>query len=84
MRRPYRAVQLGRWARWFSAGGAEIDHLYGRYRTLAFLVEVSHGGRRMDSPGTWLDAFAWFNPPDVAREVEDVAEAALALATSDA
>lgn len=80
MSRPYRAAQLGRWARWFRAGGAEIDHLYGRYGTLAFLVEVSRGGRRLARPSTWLEAFSWFNPREVAAEVEDVAGAALALA----
>jgi hypothetical protein len=80
MRRPYRAVQLGRWARWFTAHGAEIDHLYDRYGTLAFLVEVSRGGRRFAEPGTWLDVFAWFNPRDPSADVADAAAAALALA----
>jgi hypothetical protein len=81
--RPYRAIQLGRWARWFAAGGAEIDHLYGKYRTLALLVEVSHGGRAIARPRTWVDPFAWFNPPDVAGEVANVADAALALAEAE-
>ena len=79
MPRPYKTIQLGRWARWFRAGGAEIDHLYGRYRTLAFLIEVSEGGRKMADPGSWLDAFTWFNPPDVQREAENAAAAAMAL-----
>lgn len=79
MPRPYKAVQLGKWARWFRAGGAEIDHLYGRYGTLAYLIEVSGGGRRLFDWGRWTDAFAWFNPPDVEREVENVAGAAMVL-----
>ena len=79
MSRPYRASQLGRWARWFKAGGAEIDHLYGRYRTLAFLVEVSRGGFRAGRLTGWLDTFALFNPPEVEREAGDAARAALAL-----
>ena len=78
--RPYRAVQLGRWARWFSAGGSEIDHLYSRYGTLALLIEVSKGGRAIDRPSTWIDPFAWYNPAEVAMEVENVVEAALAIA----
>jgi hypothetical protein len=81
--RPYRAVQLARWARWFRAGGAEIDHLYGRYGTLAFLIEVSRGGRALARPGTWLDAFAWFNPRNLDAAVDDAAGAALALAEHD-
>ncbi|MSP63007.1 MAG: hypothetical protein EXR72_22260 [Myxococcales bacterium] len=80
--RPYRAVQLGRWSRFFRAGGAEIDHLHGRHGTLALLMEVSHGGRSVGRPSTWLDPFAWFNPLDVRGEVENVVEAALALAES--
>ena len=80
MRKPYRAIQLGRWARWFRAGGAEIDHLYGRYGTLAFLMEVSDGGRSLLRPSTWLDAFAWFNPADMETVVDDAATAALVLA----
>jgi hypothetical protein len=81
MRRPYRAVQLGRWASWFAAGGAEIDHLYARHGTLDFLVEVSAGGRELARPSTWLDPFAWWNPRDPAADLDDVAAAALALAT---
>ena len=80
MAHPYRTAQLGRWARWWKAGGAEIDHLYGKYRTLAFLVEVSRGGWRADRPSSWLDPFALFNPEDVAREAGDAALAAIALA----
>lgn len=79
-RTPYRALQLGRWARWFRAGGAEIDHLYGRYGTLAFLLEIGDGGRDLSSPGTWLDPFSWFNPRDVEQVAGEAAAIALALA----
>lgn len=79
MRHPYRAVQLGRWARWFRAGGAEIDHLYGRYGTLAFLVEIGGGGRHLAHPSTWLDPFSWYNPVDLAPVLADVTAAALTL-----
>jgi len=80
MRRPYRVSQLGRWARWFRAYGAEIDHLYGRHGTLAFLIEVSRGGVEVNRPRTWADPLAWFNPRDPSPDVHDVLPAARLLA----
>lgn len=79
MPHPYAAAQLGRWSSLFRAGGLEIDHLYRRHGTLAFLIEVSHGGRQFGRPSTWLDPFSWFNPVDVAAEVDNVVPAALTL-----
>lgn len=83
MRRPYRVAQLGRWARWFRAHGAEIDHLYGRHGTLAFLIEVSKGGFEIARPASWADPLAWFNPQDPRPEIENVLPAALLLLRSD-
>jgi zinc carboxypeptidase len=80
MRRPYRVAQLGRWARWFRAHGAEIDYLYGTHGTLAFLMEVSRGGASAGRPGSWVDPLSWFNPPDPRPDVENVLPAALLLA----
>jgi hypothetical protein len=79
MRRPYRASQLGRWARWFAAHGTEIDHLYAAHGTRAFLMEVSRGGAFALRPASWTEPFAWFNPPDVEAEVADAALAARVL-----
>jgi hypothetical protein len=79
MRKPYRVAQLGRWASWFRAHGAEIDHLYGRHHTLSFLVEVSRGGLRAGRPASWIDPLAWFNPEDPRSHVDDVLAAALEL-----
>lgn len=47
------------------------------------LVELSHGGRALARPSTWIDPFSWFNPCDVAGEVENIADAALALADAE-
>jgi hypothetical protein len=75
--RPYRARQLGRVSRLFRPGGVEIDHLYARHGTLAFLMEV-RGGPPLAEPRRWLDPFAWYNAraPEIAV---DAARAALAL-----
>ncbi len=65
--RAYRTRQLGRWAFFFRAHGAEIDHLYGRYGTRAFLVEVTRSGARPLRPKTWKWGFHTYNPADEGR-----------------
>lgn len=77
----YRHRQLGQWARWFAAHGLEIDYLYAQHGTLAFLMEISRGGWSFRRPGSLTDPLCWFNPPDPAREVENVLPAALYLAS---
>lgn len=77
----YRHRQLGKWARWFRGHGMEIDHLYARHGTLAFLMEISRGGASATRPATWIDPLRWFNPPDPRAEVDNVLPAALHLAT---
>ena len=41
----YKPRELSRWGFFFRAQGTEIDHLYGRYGTLAFLIETTRSGR---------------------------------------
>lgn len=61
-RRPYTTRQLGRWGFFFRAQGSEIDHLYGRYGTRAFLVELTRSGLDPVRPATWRSYFRWYNP----------------------
>jgi len=65
--RAYRTRQLGRWAFFFRAHGSEIDHLYGRYGTRAFLIEVTRSGIRPLSPKTWRWGFETYNPSGARR-----------------
>lgn len=60
--RAYRTRQLGRWGFFFRAHGSEIDHLYGRYGTRAFLIEVTRSGMRPLRPKTWRWNFRVYNP----------------------
>jgi hypothetical protein len=65
--RAYRTRQLGRWSFFFRAHGSEIDHLYGRYGTRAFLVEVTRSGVRPLRPRTWRWGFETYNPSSPRR-----------------
>ena len=60
----YRTRQLSRWGFFFRAQGTEIDHLYGRYGTLAFLVELTRSGIDVTHPSTFHQYFRWYNPVD--------------------
>jgi hypothetical protein len=67
--RAYRTRQLGRWGFFFRAHGSEIDHLYGRYGTRAFLIEITRSGIRPFRPSTWEWGFRAYNP-EVPRRME--------------
>jgi hypothetical protein len=79
----YRTRQLSRWGFFFRAQGAEIDHLYERYGTHAFLVELTRSGldplhlRR--SVRTY---FRWYNPTRPAAHVERGVAALKALVSA--
>lgn len=60
--RAYRTRQLGRWGFFFRAHGSEVDHLYGRYGTRAFLIEITRSGMRPLHPKTWRWGFRTYNP----------------------
>ncbi|HMV66786.1 MAG TPA: M14 family metallopeptidase [Myxococcota bacterium] len=60
----YRTRQLSRWGFFFRAQGSEIDHLYGRYGTLAFLVELTRSGIDPLHPADLRTPFRWYNPRD--------------------
>ncbi len=65
----YRPRQLSRWAFFFRAQGSEIDHLYGKYGTIAFLVETTRSGiERLEDVRTY---FRWYNPRDPMRHIRE-------------
>jgi len=72
-RRAYKVMQLARWGFFFRAQGSEIDHLYGRYGTPAYLVECTRSGIEPLRPSTWTDPFRRYNPRDPAPHVREVA-----------
>lgn len=78
-RRPYQPMQLARWAFFFRGLGMEIDHLYGRYGTLSFLVETTRSGiASLDDLNTH---FRWYNPRDPAPHAVEGVRYLRALAT---
>ncbi len=72
--RPYRAVQCARWVPGFTSPGMELDWLH-EQGALALLVECSRGGLSARHPGSVLEPFRWFNPPDPAAEASAIASA---------
>ena len=59
----YRTRQLSRWGFFFRAHGTEIDHIYGEYGTLAYLVELTRSGFDLRHPRKSLKTyFRWYNP----------------------
>ena len=73
----YRAMQLGKRSHYFKACGSEIDHFYGRYGALSFLIEIG-AGPRLTAPSTWLTPYRWYTPPDRLLE-RDIAKILPAL-----
>jgi len=78
-RYPYRVVRIGRLPKMMWARGSEIDWFRDRFGALSFLFEVSRGGLELRAPFRALDPFCWFNPRDVAAEVDNALPAALHL-----
>lgn len=60
----YRPRQLARWGFFFRGHGMELDHLYGQYGTMAYLVETTRSGLSPFRPGEWKVHFRWYNPRD--------------------
>jgi hypothetical protein len=78
--RAYRTKQLSRWGFFFRANGTEIDHLYGRYGTKSFLVELTRSGFDLRRPlASVREYFRWYNPRDPRPHVERGVAAAKAL-----
>ncbi|MEQ1567639.1 MAG: M14 family metallopeptidase [Myxococcota bacterium] len=79
----YRPKQLSRWGFFFRAHGAEIDHLYGRYGTRAFLIELTRSGiEPLDPLRTARTYFRWYGPADPRPHVERGVAALRALVTT--
>lgn len=77
--RAYKTRQLSRWGFFFRAQGSEIDHLYGRYGTRAWLVELTRSGLQPLRPSTFGQYFRWYNPFDPEPHVDQGIEAMQAL-----
>jgi len=71
----YRTRQLARWGFFFRAHGSEIDHIYGEYGTLAYLMEITRSGADLRRPRQSLKVyFRWYNPEQsVAHRARGVA-----------
>lgn len=65
--RPYQVKQLSHWGFFFRALGSELDHMYGKYGTLSYLIELSRSGVEPFDRSTWKDYFRWYNPRDPDR-----------------
>lgn len=63
----YRPRQLSRWGFFFRGHGMELDHLYGTYGTMTYLVETTRSGLSPLRPGEWKTHFRWYNPDDPDR-----------------
>ncbi len=65
----YRVRQLSRWGFFFRGHGMEVDHLYGRYGTRSFLMELTRTGIEPLRLDTWKSPFRRYNPRDPRRHV---------------
>lgn len=79
----YKTRQLSRWGFFFRAHGSEIDHLYGQYGTLAFLVELTRSGIRPSHLKDTRTYFRWYNPVDAQPHIDRGVAAMLALIDAD-
>jgi hypothetical protein len=78
--RPYRTQQLSHWAFFFRGCGMELDHLYERYDTRAFLIELTRSGVSPWRPWTWDQHFRLYNPADPSPDAASGAAAVRAMA----
>jgi hypothetical protein len=66
----YKVRQLSRWGFFFRAHGAEIDHIYGEYGTLSFLIELTRSGLSPTRLSTLKTPFDWYNPARAEPHIE--------------
>lgn len=76
---PYHAKQLSHWAFFFRALGTELDHMYGKYGTYSFLIELSRSGIKPLDHKTWKNYFRWYNPEDPKKTIDQGVGALRAL-----
>jgi hypothetical protein len=81
--RAYKTRQLSRWAFFFRAHGSEIDHLYGEYGTLSFLIELTRSGINVGKSRDFKDYFRWYNPRKPERHLQMGLSALRALVRED-
>ena len=78
-RHPYHAKQLSHWMFLFRAQGTELDHFYGKYGTLSFLIETTRSGIVWWDHSTWKDPFRMYNPIDPSLDRKRTTASILAL-----
>lgn len=78
-KRPYRVKQLSHWMFLFRAQGTELDHLYGKYGTNSFLIEIGRSGVELLDKDTWHDPFRLYNPIDPSIDIRRTTESVLGL-----
>ena len=80
----YRTRQLSHWGFYFRAQGSELDHAYGRYGTLAYLIELTRSGFDPLHPRRSFETyFRWYNPQRRERHVRKGVAALRALVSYD-
>lgn len=77
--RAYRVQQLARWAFFFRGHGMELDHLYEKYGTHAFLIELTRSGLSLRHPSDRKVDFRWYNPRDPGPDTDRGVGALIAL-----
>jgi hypothetical protein len=80
----YTVKQLCHWGFLFRIHGAELDHLYGKYGTLAFLIELTRTSiDPLHWKKTWGNYFRRYNPSDPSHAIESGVGALRALVRYD-
>jgi hypothetical protein len=82
-RRPYRVVQLSRFLFFFRGHGMELDHLYARHGTQAFLMELTRGGFIWTDRSSFKTYFRWYNPVDPDHHIDQGIRALRVLIRTD-
>ena len=77
---PYKAMQLSKWGFPFRTLGTELDHFYGKYGSLTFLIELTRSGLFPLSPKSFQNPFRWYNPRNPQKDIERGVDSVLALA----
>lgn len=76
---PYRVKQLSHWMLPFRVHGTELDHFYGKYDSLSFLIELSRSGYDLWNPETWSSDFRMYNPLNPAADIRRGSDSVMAL-----
>ena len=76
---PYRIGQLSHWMIPFRVHGTELDHFYGKYNSLSFLIELTRSGYVLWQPETFKSDFRMYNPIDPSSDIRRGTDSVLGL-----